>query len=159
MDNSSEDWEKQKRIKVEIEKAAKASTAESKSNLAHIDPRTFAVGKGLSYNIKAYRVGSEKISVFAVSIIIMGVIADAIFFFITTHLQMGLVDMLPSMIDNAIYIIFVVAPALAAVFAIVEAVIYMKKTGSKLTGPIVNSVITIIIYLIWQSIRLIIAGI
>lgn len=159
MDNSPEDWEKLQRIKAEREKAAKESTTESKSNLANIDPRTFAVGKGLSYNIEAYRVGSEKISTLVLPLIILGVIADAIFFFITTHLQMGLIDALPSMIDNAIYVILVVAPALAAVFAIVEAVIYMKKTGSRLTEPIVNSVITIVIYLVWQSIRLVIAGI
>jgi hypothetical protein len=87
------------------------------------------------------------------------VIGDAVFIFITAHLQLGLVDMLPQMIDNAIYTIFVLAPAVAAAFAIVEAIIYMKKTGHKLTNPIINSVITIVIFLIWQSVRLIIAGI
>ena len=161
MDSSSEseDWEKQKRIKAEIEKAEKASRPEDKSKLAYIDPSTFTPGKGLSYNIEAYRTGSEKISTLALTLIILGVIGDAVFIFITAHLQLGLVDMLPQMIDNAIYTIFVLAPAVAAAFAIVEAIIYMKKTGHKLTNPIINSVITIVIFLIWQSVRLIIAGI
>ena len=159
MDNSSEDWEKKKKIKAEVEKAERASTSESKSNLASIDTRTFMVGKGLSYNIEAYRTGSEKVSSIALILIVLGVIADAVFFFVATHLEMGLIDVLPSMIDNAIYVLFVIAPAVAAVFAIAEAVIYMKKTGIKLWNPIISSSITIVIYAVWQSIRLIIAGI
>ena len=159
MDNSSEDWEKKKKIKAEVEKAERASTSESKSNLASIDTRTFMVGKGLSYNIEAYRTGSEKVSSIALILIVLGVIADAVFFFVATHLEMGLIDVLPSMIDNAIYVLFVIAPAVAAVFAIAEVVIYMKKTGIKLWNPIISSSITIVIYAVWQSIRLIIAGI
>ena len=158
MDNLSENWEK-KKIKAEVEKAEQASMAESKANLANIDARTFMVGKGLSYNIEAYRTGSEKISSIALVLIVLGVIADAIIFFVATHLKMGLADLLPSMIDDAIYVLFVVAPAVAAVFAIIEAAIYIKKTGVKLWEPIISSSITIVIYLIWQSIRLLIAGI
>ncbi|MBQ1540101.1 hypothetical protein IIZ72_00855 [Candidatus Saccharibacteria bacterium] len=159
MDNLSENWEKKKKIKAEVEKAEQASMAESKANLANIDARTFMVGKGLSYNIEAYRTGSEKISSIALVLIVLGVIADAIIFFVATHLKMGLADLLPSMIDDAIYVLFVVAPAVAAVFAIIEAAIYIKKTGVKLWEPIISSSITIVIYLIWQSIRLLIAGI
>ena len=159
MDNSPEDWEKLKRIKTETEKAVKASTAEDKSKLAYIDPRTFAVRKGLTYDIEAYRVGSEKISNLALCLIILGVIADAIFFFMATHLKMEMADMIPAQIDNAIYVIFVVAPAVAAIFAIVEALIYAKKTKQKLTGPIITSVITIAIFLVWQSIRIYITSI
>ena len=106
MDNLSENWEKKKKIKAEVEKAEQASMAESKANLANIDARTFMVGKGLSYNIGAYRTGSEKISSIALVLIVLGVIADAIIFFVATHLKMGLADLLPSMIDDAIYVLF-----------------------------------------------------
>ena len=159
MDNTPENIEKMKRVKEEIWKATKASTAEGKANLAHIDTRTFEMKKGLDNSNESYRYGCEKISSLSLILIILGVVADAIFFFVASHLQLGLADLLPSLIDNLIFVLFVVVPALLALFAIVEALVYLKRTGIKLSGPIATSITTIVVYLIWQSIRIYITSI
>ena len=156
MDNEPEDWEKLKRIRAEKEKAARDTIGEDKANLQYLDPKSFAVSSGFTHNIEAYRVGSERISNIALFLMILGVIADALFLFIASHLGMGLVDMLPAKIDDAIYVILILAPTVAAVFAII---VSQAASKQKFTGPIVTSAITIVISLVWQSIRIIITGI
>lgn len=154
MDNQPEDWEKLKRIKAEKEKAAKDVVDEDKANLQYLDAKTFAVQKGtLSRDPEAYRASSEKISSICLVVIILGVILDAILTFIFAHLHMGLIDMLPGKIEELVYITLVNIPALASVFAAIEAIIYSVKTREKLFGPLINTAIVIIIFVAYLNIR------
>lgn len=153
MDNETENWEKQRRIKAEVEKARHDSVAESKANLQYLDSEAFAVQKGFSQNPEAYRCGSEKISGICLATIILGAILDAIFVFITANLHMGLADMIPAKIEEFVYLILVCLPAFASIFAAIEAIIYSFKTHKKFFGPLVNVALTVVIFLVYLKIR------
>ncbi len=153
MDNKPEDWEKWRRIKAEKEKASRETLTENKANLQYLDAKSFAVRKGLSRNPEAYRAGSEKISGICLVTIILGAILDAVMTFIMVNLKMGLVDSIPAKIEEFVYLVLVLIPAFASIVAAIEAVIYSYKTRKKLTGPLINTIITIIIFVAHQKIR------
>ena len=153
MDDRSEDLEKQKRIKVEIEKAQHDTIAENKASLQYLDAESFSVQKGLSHNPEAYRIGSEKISGACLITIILGTVLDAVLTFFVVKSHAGLAEMIPSKIEEFVYIVLVCLPALASVFAIVEAIIYSIKTRKKLSGPLISSIITIVIFIAYLKIR------
>lgn len=154
MDNQPEDWEKLKRIKAEKEKAAKDVVDENKANLQYLDAKTFAVQKGtLSRDPEAYRASSEKISSICLVAIILGVILDAILTFVLANLHMDLASMIPAKIEEFVYLVLINIPALASIFAAIEAIIYSIKTREKLFGPLINAAITIIVFVAYLNIR------
>ena len=154
MDDKPEDWEKQKRIKAEVEKARHGDVAEDKGNLQYLDPQVFAMQKGmLSRDPEAYRASSEKISSICLVAIILGTILDAIMTFVLANSNAGLADMIPAKIEELVYLILVSIPALASIFAAAEAIIYSAKTRKKLFGPLINVAITIIIFVVYIKIR------
>ncbi|MBR3254362.1 hypothetical protein IKF88_01350 [Candidatus Saccharibacteria bacterium] len=154
MDDKPEDWEKQKRIKAEVEKARHGDIAENKANLQYLDSKAFAVQKGtFSRDPEAYRASSEKISSICLVTIILGVILDAIATFVLANSHAGLADMVPSKIEEFIRLILVDIPALSAIFAAIEAIIYSVKTRKKLFTPLINVAITIIIFVACLRIR------
>ena len=154
MDDKSEDWEKQKRIKAEVEKARHSDADEDKSNLQYLDAKTFAVQKGvLSRDPEAYRAGSEKISGICLAVIILGAILGAIATFVSVNLHAGLAGMIPAKIEEFINLLMIDIPALASIFAVIEAIIYSVKTRKILFIPLINAAITIIIFVAYLKIR------
>ena len=149
MDDKNEDWGKWKRIKAEREKALKDVLPDEKANLQFLDAQSFAARKGFSRDPEAYRVGSEKIAGTCLVVIILGVILDILLTFVTMNLKMGLADIIPAKIENLVFTLLMAVPALAAVFALIEALVYCFKTRRKLIAPIIESIITILIFVIY----------
>ena len=153
MDNRAEDWEKQKRIKAEKEKALKESLAEDQANLVYIDPKVFAVKKGFTNNPEAHRVMAEKSSEVCLVLVVLGAVLDAILtilMFRINNLGAGAI----SYIEGAVFYLMLVGPTLiTVVMTAAEVIAYWQKTGKKLTVPIISAIITVIIFLIYLKIR------
>ncbi len=84
MDNEAEDWEKQKRIKAEKERAAKDAVRleGDKTNLAYLDAKSFAVQKGkLSNNPDAYLNSGEKMAGVGFFLSLVGMLGEKVVFY------------------------------------------------------------------------------
>lgn len=159
MDNKPVDWEKEKRIKAEREKAEMQVLTENKSNLAYLDPKSFSVIKGFSRDPEAHRVMGEKLSNLSLAVISLGAILDAILTFVATNLHMGLADTIPWIIEGIIYALLIALPAFGAFVAVVEIIAYFIKTRRKMIVPIINAVLAMVIFFAYLKIRELIIGI
>jgi len=153
MDDTPVDWEKEKRIKAEREKASRQILTEDKSKLAYIDPETFAVKKGFTRDPEGHRVMAEKLSGISLAVIFFGSILDVIFVFITANLHMGLANMIPAIIEGIIFSLLIMLPIFGSLIASAEIIAYFVKTKKILTVQIINVVITIIIFVALLKIR------
>lgn len=159
MDNSSEDWERQKRIKTEKEKASRENLTEDKANLANTDVSLFMVKKGFTRNPEAHRTMSEKLSGLSLAVIILGVILDALLTFLWTHLHMGIADTIPMYIESIVYLLLVIVPLFVTFIAAAETIAYYVKMKKIIWSSVLGIAITIALFVAYQKIRLLIAGI
>ena len=159
MDSEAEDWEKRKRIKAEKAKASRENLVEDKANLANTDVSLFMVKKGFTRNPEAHRTMSKKLSGLSLLIIILGAILDALLTFLWTHLHMGIADAIPAYIEGIVYALLVVVPVFASLLAAAETIAYYVRTKKIIWSSILSVVLTIIIFVAYQQIRILIAGI
>ena len=136
-----------------IPESPSALSAEDKSNLAYIDPKSFAVKKGYTKNPEAHRAMAEKFSGICLVLVILGAILDTILVFLAFNLKMGLAATPFAYLESAVYYGMLVIPTLLSLVAIVEVIAYWTKTKQKLVVPVISVIVTIVVFLLLLKIR------
>ena len=144
MDREPEDWEEQKRIKAEINKAEMAGDEEDKSNLAYLGTENFTRKKGFTWDADAFRQSGEKFGGGALFFAVVGLIGLVITKYIMRR-SLGIVD---DIIGLVVFLAIIFGVA-----GIASAILYVKRANKNANHIFISSVLAIIISIIYLFLR------
>lgn len=171
MDNQAEDWEKQRRIKAEKEKAKKEATQlkEDSTNLSFLDANDFAIKKGtLTKNPEAFLNSGEKIVNIGIILGLLGMVGEKVVLYFIQSVGVAQEEhfsadnnaagqALGYLYDSFRFLSFL-APILA-IAAGVSAIWYCCKTRKKATHVFISVVIVMVIAVLNQWLTALIANV
>jgi hypothetical protein len=157
MNDEPVDWEKEKLIKAEKEKAEKAMTPESKSNLADIDPSVFKDKRGFSNTPTSFYKTGEKMANTSIALAVLGGIGVIITRLVTTGVALGgnggekraenyAVSTATGIIGTIFAILLVIALVLG-ICGVIAGIVYRVKSGKNAWHIIIAGAASVVIYL------------
>lgn len=155
MNDEPIDWEKEKRIKAEKEKAEMSMTGESKANLANIDSSAFKNKRGFSSDPDAFYKTGEKFANIGIALAVLGAVGKLATGMILTGALFGgnggekraensAVATATGIIGSIFFIMLLIALILGTC-GIIAGIIYRIKTGKNSWHIIIAGVASVAI--------------